>query len=125
MPSAGAGGGDAGPLETWWPQIEAFRHTGTASVSDSACVLPLYHASVARTPPCGTTIEPQFGPLRCFVIGNSDQPNHLVLARAIQAFLRWRNTHNRDPEVIAAQRRERSRVRSERHQRWGRPRPPP
>ena len=68
--------------------------------------------------PEGRLIEPQFGPLRCFVIGNSDQPNHLVLARAIQAFLRWRNTHNRDPEVIAAQRRERSRVRSERHQRW-------
>ena len=54
-----------------------------------------------------------------------DQPNHLALARAIQAFLRWRNTHNRDPELIAAQRRERTRVRSERHQRWGRPRPPP
>jgi hypothetical protein len=70
-------------------------------------------------------IEPQFGPLRCFVIGNSDHPNHVVLARAIQAFLRWRNTHNRDPEIIAAQRRERARVRSERHQRWGRPRPPP
>ena len=70
-------------------------------------------------------IEPQFGPLRCFVIGNSDHPNHVVLARAIQAFLRWRNTHNRDPELITAQRRERTRVRSERHQRWGRPRPPP
>jgi hypothetical protein len=70
-------------------------------------------------------IEPQFGPLRCFVIGNSDHPNHVVLARDIQAFLRWRNTHNRDPEIIAAQRRERARVRSERHQRWGRPRPPP
>ena len=43
-------------------------------------------------------IEAQFGPLRCFTIGNSDHPNHLVLARAMQAYLRWRNTHNRDPE---------------------------
>lgn len=70
-------------------------------------------------------IEAQFGPLRMFTMANSDQPNHVVLARAIQAFLRWRNTHNRDPELIAAQRRERTRVRSERHQHWGRPRPPP
>ncbi len=87
-----------------------------------------HHVELCLTPTNASwadPIEPQFGPLRCFVIGNSDQPNHLVLARAIQAFLRWRNTHNRDPEVIAAQRRERSRARSERHQRWGRPRPPP
>jgi hypothetical protein len=39
------------------------------------------------------------------------------------ARLRWRNLNNRHPEVLAAQRRERARVRSERHQRWGRPRP--
>src|SRR5664280_1331211 len=68
-------------------------------------------------------VEAQFGPLRSFVIGNSNQPNHLALARAMQAYLRWRNTHNRDPDVLAAQRRERARVRSQRHQRWGRPRP--
>jgi hypothetical protein len=66
-------------------------------------------------------IEPHFGPLRSFVIGDSDEPNHLVLARHLQAYLRWRNAHPRDPEVLAAQRRERAHVRSERHQRWGRP----
>ena len=82
-------------------------------------------ASPRPTPPGPTRSNHSSGPLRCFVIGNSDHPNHVVLARAIQAFLRWRNTHNRDPEVIAAQRRERTRARSERHQRWGRPRPPP
>jgi hypothetical protein len=32
-----------------------------------------------------------------------------------------RNANARHPDVIAAQRRERARVRSERHQRWGRP----
>jgi len=87
-----------------------------------------HHVELCLTPTNASwadPIEAQFGPLRGFVIGNSDHPNHLVLARAIQAFLRWRNTHNRDPELIAAQRRERTRVRSERHQRWGRPRPPP
>src|SRR5664280_2256510 len=70
-------------------------------------------------------IEAQFGPLRSFVIGDSDYPNHLTLARQLQAYLRWRNAHSRDPDVLAAQRRERARVRSERHQRWGHPRPQP
>jgi hypothetical protein len=70
-------------------------------------------------------IESQFGPLRTFAMGNSDHPNHPnhpVLARRLQAYLRWRNTHARHPTVLAAQRRERARVRSERQQRWGRPR---
>ena len=87
-----------------------------------------HHVELCLTPTNASwadPIEAQFGPLRGFVIGNSDHPNHLVLARAIQAFLRWRNTHNRDPALIAAQRRERTWARSERHQRWGRPRPPP
>ena len=68
-------------------------------------------------------IEAQFGPLRTFTMANSDYPNHIVLARDMHAYLRWRNANNRDPDVLAAQRRERARVRSERHQRWGRPRP--
>ena len=36
---------------------------------------------------------------------------------------RWRNAHARHPDVLAAQRRERARIRSERQQRWGRPKP--
>jgi transposase len=67
-------------------------------------------------------IEAQFGPLRTFTMGASNHPNHTVLARRLQAYLRWRNTHARHPDVLAAQRRERARIRSERHQRWGRPR---
>mgnify|MGYP001328662396 CR=1 FL=1 len=66
-------------------------------------------------------IEAQFGPLRTFVMGNSDHPNHTVLARRLQAYLRWRNANARHPDVLAAQRRERARIRSERQQRWGRP----
>jgi transposase len=68
-------------------------------------------------------IEAQFGPLRTFVMGNSDHPNHTVLARKLQEYLRWRNANSRHPDVLAAQRRERARVRSQRQQRWGRPRP--
>ncbi|MEY9929715.1 transposase [Catenulispora sp. GP43] len=64
-------------------------------------------------------IEAQFGPLRAFVMGDSDHPNHTVLARKLQAYLRWRNTNNRHPDVLAAQRKERARVRSEKGIRWG------
>jgi transposase len=66
-------------------------------------------------------IEAQFGPLRTFVMGGSDHPNHTVLARRLQDYLRWRNANARHPDVLAAQRRERARIRSQRQQRWGRP----
>ena len=68
-------------------------------------------------------IEAQFGPLRSFVLGSSNHPNHPVLARKLQDYLRWRNANARHPDVLAAQRRERARIRSERQQRWGRPKP--
>jgi transposase len=70
-----------------------------------------------------TPIEAQFGPLRQFTLANSDHPNHPALAREMHAYLRWRNANNRHPDVLAAQRRERARIRSERHRRWGRPQP--
>ena len=66
-------------------------------------------------------IEPQFGPIRTFVMGGSDYRNHTMLARRLHSYLRWRNTNARHPDVLAAQRRERARIRSERQQRWGRP----
>ena len=68
-------------------------------------------------------IEAQFRPVRTFVMGNSDYPNHTALARRLQDYLRWRNAHARHPDALAAQRRERARIRSERQQRWGRPKP--
>ena len=68
-------------------------------------------------------IEAQFGPVRTFVMSVSDHPSHTVLARKLQAYLRWRNANARHPDVLAAQRRERARIRSERQQRWGRPKP--
>jgi transposase len=66
-------------------------------------------------------IEPQFGPVRTFVIGGSNHPSHTVLARRMQDYLRWRNANARHPDILTAQRRERARIRSERQQRWGRP----
>jgi hypothetical protein len=39
----------------------------------------------------------------------------------MQDYLRWRNANARHPDVLAAQRRERARARSQRQQRWGRP----
>ncbi len=68
-------------------------------------------------------IEAQFGPVRTFVLGGSDHPSHTVLARKLQDYLRWHNANARHPDVLAAQRRERARARSERQQRWGRPKP--
>jgi hypothetical protein len=59
-------------------------------------------------------IEPQFGPARTFVLGGSDYRNHTVLARRLHDYLRWRNAHARHPDVLAAQRRERARIRSQR-----------
>ena len=72
--------------------------------------------------------QPDRGPVRAAAHvrdGRLDHPNHTVLARDLHAYLRWRNANARHPDVLAAQRRERARVRSERQQRWGRPRPPP
>ena len=66
-------------------------------------------------------IEAQFGPLRSFVIGASNHPNHTVQTRHLQRYLRWRNANARHPDVLTAQRRERARIRSARQHRWGRP----
>jgi hypothetical protein len=66
--------------------------------------------------------EPQFRPLRTFTMASSNPANHPALTRDLQAYLCWRNANTR-PDVLAAQRGERARIRSERQQCWGRPRP--
>jgi transposase len=67
--------------------------------------------------------ESHFGPLREFVLNNSDHLNHPVLTRRIHAYLRWRNEHRRDPEVLALERKRRAQMRAEQQRRWGRPKP--
>ncbi len=64
-------------------------------------------------------IEAHFGPLRQFTLANSNHPNHTVQTRALHAYLRWRNKNARHPDVLAAQRRERARIRCEKGIRWG------
>ena len=54
-------------------------------------------------------------------MGGSHYRNHTVLARKLHDYLRWRNANARHPGILAAQRRERARIRSERQQRRGRP----
>ncbi|MEV0731010.1 IS630 family transposase [Polymorphospora sp. NPDC050346] len=66
-------------------------------------------------------IEAHFGPLRMFTVAGSNRPNHPSSTKAIHAYLRWRNANARHPDVLAAQRRERARIRSERQRRWGQP----
>ena len=56
--------------------------------------------------------------IMAIVVGD---PSHTVLAGQLQEYLRWRNADARHPDALAAQRRERARIRSERPQRWGRP----
>jgi hypothetical protein len=64
-------------------------------------------------------IEAHFGPLRTFVIAGSDHPNHVALGRHLHHYRRWRNANARHRDVLAAQRRERARARSERQHRRG------
>ncbi len=66
--------------------------------------------------------EAHFGPLREFVLNNSDHLSHTVLTRRLHAYLRWRNEHRRDPEVLALERKRRAELRAEQQRRWGRPR---
>lgn len=39
--------------------------------------------------------------------------------QALHRYLRWRNPNARHPDILAAQRKERARIRSERGIRWG------
>jgi hypothetical protein len=45
----------------------------------------------AATASWANPIEAQFGPLRSVTMADSNHPNHTVLARELQAYLRWRN----------------------------------
>jgi hypothetical protein len=67
----------------------------------------------------GEPIKAHFGPLRQFTLANSHHPNHPVQTSELHRYLRWRNQNARHPDVLAAQRRERARVRSEKGIRFG------
>jgi hypothetical protein len=64
-------------------------------------------------------IEAHFGPLRQFTIANSNHPNHTVQTSALHSYLRWRNANARHRDVLAAELKERARIRGEKGIRWG------
>lgn len=65
-------------------------------------------------------IEAHFGPLRQFTLANSPHPNHTEPSRPGPARLPALAEQQRpQPDVLAARRRERARIRSERGVRWG------
>jgi hypothetical protein len=64
-------------------------------------------------------IEAHVGPLRQFTIANSHHPDHTVQTRALHAYLGWRNANTRHRDALAAERKERARVRSEKGTRRG------
>ncbi|WP_338060790.1 IS630 family transposase [Streptomyces viridochromogenes] len=64
-------------------------------------------------------IEAHFGPLRQFTLANSHHRSHPAQTQALHRYLRWRNANARHPDVLAAQRKERARIRSEKGIRWG------
>ncbi|MGW6015595.1 IS630 family transposase [Streptomyces sp. NPDC055210] len=64
-------------------------------------------------------IEAHFGPLKQFTIANSNHPNNPMQTRALHTYLRWRNANARHQDVLAAERKESARIRSEKGIRWG------
>nr|WP_205522450.1 MULTISPECIES: IS630 family transposase [unclassified Streptomyces] len=64
-------------------------------------------------------IEAHFGPLRQFTLANSNHRSHPTQTQALHRYLRWRNANARHPDILAAQRKERARIRSEKGIRWG------
>ncbi len=69
--------------------------------------------------PIANPIEAHFGPLRQFTIADSDYPDHTVQTRALHACLRRHNANARHRDVLAAERKERAGIRSEKGIRWG------
>lgn len=46
-------------------------------------------------------------------MANSNHRSHPAQTRALHRYLRWRNANAHHPDVLAAQRKERARIRSE------------
>jgi hypothetical protein len=65
-------------------------------------------------------IEAHFGPLRQFTPANSRHRSRPTQTQALHRYLRWRNANARHPDLLAAQRKERARIHSEKGIRWGR-----
>ncbi|MET9680652.1 hypothetical protein ABZY29_10535 [Streptomyces coeruleorubidus] len=62
----------------------------------------------------GNPVEAHFG---CWA--NSHYRSHTAQPRALHRYLRWRKANARHPDVLAAQRMERARIRGAKGIRWG------
>lgn len=113
---------------TVWPELHRtswrFVHSREAFAARRA--LPNPHRSPLETDrftpayaSWANPIEAHFGPLRQFTLANSHHRSHPAQTQALHRCLRWRNTSARHPDVLAAQREERARIRSEMGIRWG------
>jgi transposase len=107
---------DGGPIYVILDNLSAHKNWRIRAWAAKNKVVLLFTPTYASW---ANPIEAHFGPLRKFTIANSNHPNHTVQTRALQAYLRWRNANARHPDVLAAQRRERARIRSEKGIRWG------
>jgi hypothetical protein len=104
------------PIYVIWDNLSAHKNTRilrwAARSEVKLCVTPT-NASWANP------IEAHFGPLRQFTLANYRHPNHTVQKRELHRYLHWRDQNVRHSDVLAAQRRERARVRGEKSLRWG------
>lgn len=119
LKSIRADGSDGAPILVITDNLSAHKGAGIGRWAKKhkveLCFTPAY-ASWANP------IEAHFGPLSQFTIVNSHHPNHIVQTRVLHAYLRWRNANARHRDVLAAERRERARIRSEKGiRRGGRP----
>jgi hypothetical protein len=102
--------------------FDEFGPLGIRPTAGSGCWAKKHKVELCFTPTYASwanPIEARFGPLRQFTIANSNYPNHTVQTRALHSYLRWRNANARHRDVLAAERKERARVRSEKGIRWG------
>ncbi len=89
------------------PPIPVRTSTAGRRRTRSSCASPPTYASWANP------IEAHFGPLRQFTLANSNHRSHPAQTQALHRYLRRRNANARHPDVLAAQHRERARIRNE------------
>ena len=113
-----AGVDDGAPIHVILDNLNHHKNRGVRDWCDANGVELVFTPTYASW---ANPIEAHFGPLRQFVIANSDHADHRAPARAIRSYLRWRNAHTRDPRILDAERRHQARIRSEQQRRWGHP----
>jgi hypothetical protein len=96
--------------------LSAHKNTDIRAWAEANRVTLLFTSAYASW---ASPIEAQFGPLRRFTMAHSHRAHQAGQTRDLHAYLLWRNANSRHPDMLAAQRRERARVSSEKGSRWG------